>query len=79
MVKAGKHEELKFGLPYLRSDPIVADDGDWISIGQWHVNMKDRTFVISLVAGPIFAEYSGKFTQGKNGAWRAEITNETHN
>ena len=79
MVKAGKHEELKIAVPNLRSAPIIAGDGDWISIGKWRVNMKDRSFVISLDAGPIFAEYSGKFTQGENGTWRAEITNETHN
>ena len=79
MVKAGKHEELKMAMPNLRSDPIIAGDGDWISIGKWQVNMKDRKFVVDVDAGPIFAEYSGVFTQRENGAWQAEITNETHN
>lgn len=79
MVKAGKHEELKMALPQLRSDPIIADGADFILIGKWHVNLKDRTFVVDVVAGPIFAEYSGKFTEDKSGVWRAEITSEKHN
>jgi tetratricopeptide (TPR) repeat protein len=79
MVKAGKHEELKMVLPHLRSDPIIADGDDCISIGKWKVSLKNRTFVILVDAGPIFAEYSGKFTQGENGTWRAEITGEKHN
>ncbi len=78
MVKAGKHEELKMALPNLRSDPIIADGDDCISIGKWRVNMKDRTFAITVIAVPIFAEYSGVFTLGENGTWRAEITSEKH-
>ena len=67
---AGKHEELKMALRNLRSDPIIADDDDWISIGKWHVNLKDRTFVVSVDAGPIFADtaaFSAKEKMGRGG------------
>jgi tetratricopeptide (TPR) repeat protein len=79
MATAGKHEELKMALPNLRSDPIIADGDDCVTIGKWKVNVKNRTFVILVDAGPIFAEYSGVFTQGKDGAWQAKITSEKHN
>ena len=79
MAAAGKREELKMALPHLRSDWMIVDGHDCISIGKWHVNLKKQTFVVMVDAHSIFAEYSSVFTQGKNGAWRAEITSEKHN
>ncbi len=66
-------------IPNLRSDPITEMGEDRIEIGKWRVNLKERSFVVDVDAGPIFAEYSGIFEPRKSGGWRAVITQEKHN
>ena len=79
MVQQSDNEVLKMSLPALKTDSVQRVDENRITIGRWHADMAGRTFVVSVITPPMFAEYSGVFTQEPDGRWQARITNVTRN
>jgi hypothetical protein len=79
MVEKSDHQDLKMSLQNLRVDRVVERDDGAVDIGRWRCNLASRRFVVTVVAGPIFAEYTGAFSVAPDGKWRAEITGEKHN
>ena len=79
MVEAGKYEELKLSLPNLRTDAIEQVDEDVVTIGKWQCDLKAQMFLITVNAGPIFAEYQGEFARVSESTWKATITSVQRN
>lgn len=79
MVENSDRQDLKMSLQNLRVDRVVQREDGTVEIGQWGCDLASKTFVVSVVAGPIFAEYTGTFSVAPNGKWWAEITEERHN
>lgn len=70
--------DLKMSLPSLKKDKIEDSGNNWITIGKWNCNLKEKIFVVAVHAGPNFAEYSGVFKL-LDGKWQAFIKREVHN
>ncbi len=79
LVKQKNDRGLIESVKFLETAPIDVIPGEEIAIGNWKCNLKDRTFVVAIDAGPIFAEYAGVFELDGARKWHARITHETHN
>ena len=79
MVESGANDGLKRSLTDLQTGAIKNEENGWFSIGAWRVNLQQRLSVVTIDAGPIFAEYSGVFQRDDQGKWIAVITNEVRN
>jgi hypothetical protein len=79
MVESGEHADLKMSLDLLRSAEAVKSPDGAISFGPWNCDLKNRSFVVTLVAGPMLAEYRGEFVLAADQKWTARITKETRN
>jgi hypothetical protein len=77
LVERTDNRALNMSLQTLKTANADKDEGGNLTLGPWIVNLKERRFVVSLVAGPIFEEYGGKFARTGDGNWTATIDHET--
>jgi hypothetical protein len=77
MVERSGDDVLRMSLDSLSSDPAERVDAHRVRIGQWNVNLTERTFVVAAITPPHFAEWGGIFTRGEDGTWRASIKRMT--
>ena len=81
MVEHSNHEELKMSISFLRSADIAQNGADpsVVHIGKWRIDLKKRTFVVTVDAPPMFAEYQGVFENKPAKGWMARITDIKRN
>ncbi len=81
LVERSDHEELKMSIPFLRTTTIeqVGSDPAVVHIGRWQFDLKKRTFVVTVDAPPIFAEYQGVFQNAPGKGWTASFTDIKRN
>ncbi len=78
LVEDSGRRDFLMGLSILKTGNIEYQGNNKISIGRWMCDLDQHTFVISIVAGDIFSEYSGIF-KWEYGKWYAVIEREAHN
>lgn len=79
LVEKSDNRALKMGLDQLKSVAPSKDEQGNVQFGRWIVDLRRRNFTVSIVADPIFEEYSGTFQRDSNGEWEARIDHETRN
>jgi len=74
MVERSDDAVLKSGLAKLRMHKSVAFSPRSVHIGNWHCNLEEGTFVLSVENDKGFTEYEGTFEKPAGGRWRATVT-----
>lgn len=81
LVEHSEYEELKMSVPFLQKAEIEQVDADpaMVHIGQWQFDLKKHTFVVTVDATPIFAEYQGIFRKNADSGWKASFSDIKRN
>ena len=78
LIEKTDRPDLKVTLSMLKTATVKDLGQGRIALGKWICNLTERTFVISIDADPIFAEYGGVF-KSLDGKWVAVIEREVRN
>src|SRR5262249_43365821 len=73
LIEKSNDRQLKAILNDLRKAEPKPGKGDEILLDLWQVNLKERTFLLSLVSPPMLLEYSGVFEIDKKKKWTAKV------
>jgi hypothetical protein len=75
MVESSDDAVLKMSLQFLRTAQAEMTGDERAEIGKWMIDLKERTFSVSIERDPIFQDYAGDFTfDAKENKWKASIT-----
>jgi hypothetical protein len=74
MVDQSNDDALMYGLPLLKSDPVVVDGPSRIEIGKWRIDLAEKRFVLSLASKRGSYEVSGVFERAPAAKRVARIT-----
>ena len=73
LIEKSNDANLKLVLENLKKAEPKPGNGDTILLDLWQLNLKEKTFVLSLVSPPILLEYSGVLGFDKSKKWTAKV------
>src|SRR5262245_54022720 len=60
-IEASHNSVLEMSLDFLHAEPIQDDGEGKVSIGAFEIDLKQHSFVVSIIGTDVFAAYAGRF------------------